>query len=70
MPPESFKAAMMRLCNPKVKLLKKEVNKPVFGDNEKININPAFASNSIRVNFIPQKVVKKKTTEATTEETA
>ena len=30
----------MRLCDPKVKLLKKEVNKPVFGDNEKININP------------------------------
>ena len=30
---------MMRLCDPKVKLLKKEVNKPVFGDNEKININ-------------------------------
>ena len=53
MPPEAFKAAMMRLCDPKVKLLKKEVNKPVFGDNEKININPAFASNSIRVNFIP-----------------
>ena len=33
-------------------------------------MNPKFASNSIRCNLIPQKVVKKKTAEATQEETA
>ena len=56
---------MMSFCNPKVKLLLKEISKPVFGENEKIKINPAFTSNSIRCNLIPQKVVKKKTAEAT-----
>ena len=57
---------MMRFCAPQVKLLIKEnAKKPVFGENEKIKINPAFSSNSIRCNLIPQKVVKKKTAEAT-----
>ena len=57
---------MMRFCAPNVKLLLKEnAKKPVFGENEKIKINPAFTSNSIRCNLIPQKVVKKKTAEAT-----
>ena len=60
---------MMRLCDPKVKVLLKEINKPVFGENEKIKVNPKFASNSIRCNLIPQKVVKKKSIEATREET-
>ena len=65
---ELFRPAMMSFCNPKVKLLLKAINKPVFGDNEKIKINPNFSSNSIRCNLVPQKVVKKKTAEATTEE--
>ena len=68
--PEQFRAAMMRFCDPKVKVLLKEVNKPVFGEHEKIKVNPKFASNSIRCNLIPQKVVKKKNTEATAEESA
>ena len=68
---ELFKAAMMKFCNPQVKLLlKQNAKKPVFEDGEKININPKFASNSIRCNLIPQKVVKKKTSEATPEESA
>lgn len=68
---ELFKAAMMRFCAPQVKLLLKEnAKKPVFEPNEKIKINPQFASNSIRCNLIPQKVVKKKTAEATPEESA
>ena len=50
----------MRLCEPKVKVLIKEVNKPVFGDHENIKVNPKFSSNSIRCNLLPQKVVKKK----------
>ena len=67
---EQFRAAMMRFCDPKIKVLLKEVNKPVFGEHEKIKVNPKFASNSIRCNLIPQKVVKKKNTEATAEESA
>lgn len=61
---------MMRFCDPKVKLLIKEVNKPIFNPQEKIKVNPKYASNSIRNNLIPQKIVKKKTAEATQEETA
>ena len=60
---------MMRFCDPKMKVLLKEVNKPVFGENEKIKVNPKFANNSIRINLIPQKNVKKKTAEPTAEET-
>jgi len=67
---EQFRLAMMRFCDPKVKVLNKEINKPVFGEHEKIKINTKFTSNSIRCNLIPQKVVKKKTTEATAEESA
>ena len=59
---------MMRFCDPKMKVLLKEVNKPVFGENEKIKVNPKFANNSIRINLIPQKNVKKKTAEPTAEE--
>ena len=61
-------AAMKMLCNPKIMVLKKEVNKPVFGANEKIKVNPGYKSGQIRSNLIPQKVVKKQTTEATQEE--
>jgi hypothetical protein len=31
--------AMMRFCDPKVKVLLKEVQKPVFGEHEKIKVN-------------------------------
>lgn len=68
--PENFRGAMMRFCDPKIKVLLKEINKPVFKDDEKIKVNPKFASNSIRLSLIPQKVVKKKTIEATAEENA
>lgn len=68
MPEEQFKAAMMRLCDPKIKVLAKEVNKPIFGDNEKIKVNAKFNSNTIRCNLIPQKVVKKKTLVQTEDE--
>jgi len=65
---EQFKACMMKLCDPKLKVLNKEVNKPVFDANEKIRVNEKFKSAAVRNNLIPQKVVKKKTTEATAEE--
>ena len=70
MPEENFKAGMMRMCDPKIKLLKKEVNKPVFNPNEKININPAFKSQNIRLSLIPVKTHKKKNTQETAEEAA
>ena len=68
MPVENFKGAMMRLCDPKIKVLLKKVNKPVFNDDETIKCNPKFASNVIKQNLIPQKTVKKKTAEPSQEE--
>ena len=60
----------MKMCDPKVKLLLKEIRKPIFNDTEKIKVNPAFKSNSIRVNLIPQKSHKKKVIGETAEESA
>ena len=69
MPKENFNAGMMQLCNPKVKLLMKQFNKPDFSkDEEQIKVNPKFAQNNIRQMLIPQRVYKKKTTEKTEEE--
>lgn len=53
---------MMSFCNPKTKLLLKEVNKPEFKDEEKIKVNPKFSQPSLRINLIPVKTHKKKTT--------
>ena len=61
---------MMRMCDPKVRLLNKEVKKPIFGENEKITVNAAFKSNNIRINLMPVRTHKKKTIAATAEETA
>lgn len=65
---EKFKDAMMKLCDPKLKLLLKEVNKPVFGETEKIRVNDRFKNNNIRLNLVPQKTTKKRTAQATVEE--
>ena len=67
---ENFKSAMMKFCDPKMKLLKKQVNKPVFGNDEKITVNAAFTQNNIRINLMPVRTHKKKTTAATPEEIA
>ena len=69
MPKENFREGMMQLCNPKIKVLIKQFNKPDFSkDEEEIKVNPKFAQNNIRINLIPQRVYKKKTTEKTEEE--
>ena len=68
MPAENSKAGMIRMCDPKVKLLLKKVNKPTFGDDEPIKPNPKFTSNAIKNNLIPQKSVKRKQVEPTEEE--
>ena len=59
---------MVSFCNPKTKLLLKEVNKPEFKDEEKIRVNPNFAQPSLRINLIPVKTHKKKTVGPTEEE--
>jgi len=49
-----LKDAMMRLCNPKTQVLKKEnAKKPVFEPNEMITVNPKFENNNIRLNLVP-----------------
>ena len=45
---------MLQLCNPKNKVLNKEVKKPTLDKpDEKISINLAFKNNDIRVNVMP-----------------
>ena len=39
-----YTSHMKQLCNPKIKVLQKEVNKPVFGEDEKIKVNPGYKS--------------------------
>jgi hypothetical protein len=45
---------LIGLCNPKVKLLEKGVNKPTFDDeNEVIKLNLKFQNPALRVNVVP-----------------
>ena len=67
-PADAFKDAMMQLCNPKIMVLKKEIKKPIFKDDEKITLNMTYKSNSIRVNLVPKKSTKKQSSELTDEE--
>ena len=60
MPEEVFKGCMMKFCNPQVKLLSKQINKPVFGEDEKIKVNEKFQSKMVKMNIIPVRTVKKK----------
>jgi hypothetical protein len=47
--------ALMKLCNPKSKmLLKEDQKKPKFAPEEKIRVNDKFESNNLRVNMVPQ----------------
>ena len=41
------------MCNPKLKVLHKEIKKPTLDPNEKISINLAFKNNNIRVTVLP-----------------
>ena len=62
MPEENFKASMMKLCDPKIRVLIKEnLKKPVFLENEKIKINNNFKPQMIKMNIIPVKTFKKAT---------
>lgn len=60
-PDEFLKPAVIHLCNPKVRVLDKQIKKPTLDDlNEKIKINTKFSNNNIRVNLIPATGAKKK----------
>ena len=70
MPNDMFAACMRRICDPKVKLLLKQVNKPTFDKaDEQVKVNPKFASPNIRVNLVPQKSHKRKDAAPSEEET-
>ena len=62
---------MMAMANPNVKLLLKEMSKSrIFGDDEKIKCNLNYASQNLRANLMPKKVVKRKSADKTEEEKA
>lgn len=50
---------MLKLCNPKIKVLIKQVNKPKFEDSETITINKDFKQPNIKQMLIPQPNPKK-----------
>ena len=65
-PDDFLKPALIHLCNPKLRVLDKQIKKPTLDDpNEKIKINLKFTSNNIRVNLIPTQTAKKKVAEPT-----
>ena len=55
MPKANFTGGLLQLCNPKFKVLNKEVKKPTLDDKEKIALNLAFKNNNIKVIVIPVK---------------
>lgn len=62
-PKKNLNSALIGLCNPKVKLLEKGVNKPSFDDeNEVIKLNLKFTNQALRVNVQPQPTAAKKKT--------
>ena len=68
---EFFKPALIQLCNPKIRVLDKEIKKPNFDKpDEKISLNMKFSSNNIRVNLMPAQTQKKKTAEPDKNENA
>lgn len=55
---KTLKAQLIMFFNPKMKLLNKTSRGKVIEDDEPISVNSAFASQSVRVNYIPKKVKK------------
>lgn len=66
-----FEANMKALCHPRTQvLLKQQLKRPIFNENEKIKVNTNFTSNQIRNSLVPQRALKKKSVEPTANETA
>ena len=60
---------MMRLCDPKRGILTKTNPRNAnFRDDDLISVKVNFTSATIKINYIPLKVVKKKSMEPTVEE--
>lgn len=58
-PDKQLQAALISMCNPKVKLLIKEKKNPKFEDkNEKFTINTNFANQAVRMSLIPIQSMK------------
>ena len=52
----NLKPALIYLCNPKIKVLLKEIKKPnVDNPKEKITVNLKYASNNIKTSVMPTK---------------
>lgn len=61
---EDINEALLKLCNPKSKMLLKEDQKrPKFAPNEKLRVNEKFESNNLRVNMVPVPSTAKMATE-------
>ena len=69
MPLKNFRAAMIRLCDPKKGILTKtNPRNAIFRDDDVISVKENFNSATIKINYIPLKVVKKKSLEPTVED--
>ena len=53
MPQKNYNGALLQLCNPRFKVLKKEIREARLDPNEKITVNLAFANKNFRVNVMP-----------------
>ena len=52
---QDFKDAMMKFCHPKYRvLLKENMKKPEFKDDEKIKVNADFKNDIIKIKLVPQ----------------
>ena len=51
---EELKAVLMKLCNPKLKLLIYKNKKPEFKPEEDLELNMEFSNNNKRIPFVPQ----------------
>jgi hypothetical protein len=59
--PDKLEKSLLSLCNPKLKILIKQVNKPKFDDpHEKISVNLKWFSSNLLVKVIPQSGTVKK----------
>ena len=69
MPLENFRAAIMRLCDPKRGILTKtNPRTATFRNDDLISVKENFNCATIKINYIPLKIVKKKNMEPTEEE--
>ncbi len=60
-PEQELNQSLVFLCNPKMRvLLKENLKKPQFEENENVKINIDFSNNNLKCQFIPTQSHKKK----------